>query len=238
MRNLILALLFLAGCPRPTCPTVCTDASKAAVPVADAAARPDATTDAAPSRTTLGIVNPTTTAHRVFVAFGADSAVSAINWSGFCAGVGLNCVFNLPAKGQVALPLAGAYLNATLSVDRPVTCRTTKVELNLNNPAWYDTTDISLVDGFNVGVKVNVTSAAGQSKTLGPVTGPAGNEKNYGVFPNGCDICVARQRPPCGLVPGRTGCKAGTQYAPAVPCQHQGATMGGGGTVAIVLVGK
>jgi len=49
-----------------------------------------------------------------------------------------------------------------------------------------------------------------------------------GVFPVGCDICVARQQPPCGISPcgsspndgGQTcGCHIGGQYNPIVPCQ-------------------
>ena len=66
---------------------------------------------------------------------------------------------------------------------------------------------------------------------LGPVRGPSGNEKNFGVYPLGCDICVRRDKPACGFVPGKAGCKSGPDpYHPDVPCQYQGVTMGGGST--------
>jgi hypothetical protein len=38
------------------------------------------------------------------------------------------------------------------------------------------------------------------------------------------------------MTPGTDGCKSGTQYKPDVPCQHQGATMGGGAFVSVALV--
>jgi hypothetical protein len=168
----------------------------------------------------------------VYVSFGADSAITADDWS-FCTGSGLNCSF--PASGVVELPLDGKFLNATLAFDAPVGCGQTKVELNLNNPAWYDTLDVSLVDGYSVPVKVSATDVAtGKSTVLGPVLGDTGNEDTYGVFPLGCDVCVQREAPPCGMAPGPLhgdGCKLkGTQYAPEPPCQHQGPTKGGGGT--------
>ena len=57
---------------------------------------------------------------------------------------------------------------------------------------------------------------------LGPVTSPSGNEEAFGVFPDGCDVCVARLDPPCGFRKGKTGCKAGVDpYHPKVPCQYQ-----------------
>ena len=47
---------------------------------------------------------------------------------------------------------------------------------------------------------------------------------------------MERQNPPCGITKGTTGCKKGTQYDPDVPCQWQGPTKGGGGTVTVSLV--
>ena len=138
----------------------------------------------------------------------------------------------MPLIGQDH-PVHGAWLNATFSFEAPVTCNTTKAEVNVNNPAWYDILDVSLVDGFNKALRIDVSGGT----TLGPVWSIYGNEKSFGVFPNGCDICTARQSPPCGMSPGRDGCKSGTQYKPDVPCQYQGSTMGGGGSYRIVYLG-
>jgi hypothetical protein len=140
----------------------------------------------------------------------------------------LNCNFPLAKGATQELPLAAQNLNATFSFFQPVTCATTKVELNVNNPEWYDVSDVSLVDGFNVPVRLQfgATDVTVQQAT--------GNETKAGVYPNGCDICVARQNPPCGMQPGTDGCKAGTQYDPDVPCQLQGSVMGGGSNRVVV----
>ena len=62
----------------------------------------------------------------------------------------------------------------------------------------------------------------------GPAIPGADNSQVSGVFPYGCDICVARQQPPCGIAPcgsspndgGQAcGCKTGGQYNPTMPCQ-------------------
>jgi hypothetical protein len=191
--------------------------------------------DASSAGTDVAVHNGRTTASTVYVAFGADSAVTAADWT-FCAGSGLVCSFALGAGKTTALPNPShAYLNATFSFDAPVGCGVTKAELNVNNPAWYDTLDVSLVDGFSD--KVQITAVAGGTTTvLGPPVGASGNEKVLGVFPLGCDVCVARKDPPCGLTPGKSGCKAGTQYDPDVPCQWQGPTKGGGGTATLELL--
>lgn len=168
----------------------------------------------------------------VHVAFGSDSVVKS--WP-FCAGAENSCKFDLEDRDTRALPTGGKYLNATLSFGGPVACGKTKVELNLANPAWYDIVDISLVDGFDQKVGVSVRDSSG-SYELGPVRSATGNEKAFGVYPDGCDICVDRQKPPCGQPVGSSGCKTGTQYDPDVPCQYQGTTKGGGSTVAITLL--
>ena len=175
----------------------------------------------------------------VYVAFGADSKVGVADWP-FCTGSGLTCTFPLPATTGQPLPTkGGAYLNATLSFGAAVTCGVTKAEININNPAWYDTYDVSLVDGWsnNVGIYYTPPTAAdaGGRVQLGPPNGAKGNEKVLGVFPLGCDVCVARLSPPCGMSKGTDGCKSGSQYAPDVPCQYQGAVKGGGGAAEIVL---
>ena len=71
---------------------------------------------------------------------------------------------------------------------------------------------------------------------LGPPNGPSGNDQLVGVYPFGCDVCVARQNPPCGIPKGTAGCKGGTQYKPDVPCQWQGTTMGGGTVATLRLM--
>lgn len=208
------------GCPKPK-------------PSPPATSGPSAPTSSAAGGSLAAITNDTKIATTVYLAFGSNSVVlpSSPGWS-FCAGSGLNCSFPLAAGATQALPLAGQWLNVTVSFGAPVTCNTTKAEININNPAWYDIADVSLVDGFSNFVAVYVTGAADAGTTirLGPPNGPTGNEQLVGVYPLGCDLCVARGSPPCGMKPGTDGCKAGTQYDPKPPCQYQGATKGGGGS--------
>lgn len=175
---------------------------------------------------------PSTT---VFFSFGADSAIKAADWSSFCTVTApLNCNFMM--TGSQALPTGGKYLNVTLAFGGPVACGATKAELNVNNPAWYDTLDVSLVDGYSNKIGIDYTPPGGALVKLGPPLGKDGNEKVLGLFPYGCDICTGRQAPPCGIAPGGTGCKAGTQYKPDVPCQYQGSVKGGGGKVDVYLL--
>lgn len=189
------------------------------------------------------IVNKSSSPAFVYVAFGADSGVTG--WD-FCHIEGrLQCKFPLAPGEHQVLPTSGKYLNATISFGGPVVtpasggippsagCGKTKVELNLNNPKWFDTIDISLVDGFDRKVSITAKDSVGTHELA--VKGPAGNEKAFGVYPLGCDICTARQNPPCGMSPGSDGCKLGTQYKPDVPCQYQGTKMGGGTTATITL---
>ena len=170
----------------------------------------------------------------VYVSFGSDSVVTSATWT-VCKGQPkLTCSFALPQSTTQALPTGGSFLNATIAFGMPVGCGATKAELNLNNPAWaHDTTDVSLVDGFNVPVELVVRDTAGvHTFTAAAATG---NEKAIGVFPKGCDICVAREHPPCGISPGTDGCKAGTQYKPEPVCQYQGPERpaGGGSSVTV-----
>lgn len=188
----------------------------------------------------LTVANRTRAATVVKVSFGAASKVSTAQWAAFCKETSkLNCQFEVPAMGNLDLPLANRHLNATLSFDGSG-CGATKAELDMNNPAWFDTYDVSLVDGYsnNIAIEVAPTNGVdGGVVTLGPPLGKDGNANVFGLFPYGCDICVARQQPPCGIPSGGSGCKAGTQYAPAVPCQYQGPQKGGGGvTVVVALV--
>ena len=186
--------------------------------------------------TAVTIENQTDELTTVHVAFGADSKVTSADWS-FCQGSGLNCSFTVDKQSNQPLPNAtNAYLNATFAFDHPVECGVTKAEIDVNNPKWYDTLDVSLVDGYSNKVQITATPSGAKSVLLGPPVGEQGNETVLGVFPYGCDICVERQNPPCGISKGTTGCKKGTQYDPDVPCQWQGPTKGGGGTVTVSLV--
>lgn len=211
MRTTLTVAAFLIGltsCQRcnPPTPAIAVDASMGSV----------------------SVKNATDKATVVYFAFGADSVVLPSTWSFCTATSSLNCSLHLKAGESRVLPTSGNYLNVTVSFDVPVGCGTTKAELNLNNPNWYDTVDVSLVDGYSNDILVDYN---GQRFV---VLGKDGNEKALGVFPYGCDICVARQSPPCGIAPGGKGCKAGTQYKPDVPCQYQGTK--GGATVSVVLV--
>jgi hypothetical protein len=166
----------------------------------------------------------------VKVSFGAVSAIKSADWK-FCTATSpLNCHFTLPANASLVLPTLGLHLNATFSFGSEG-CGATKAEFDLNNPVWFDTYDVSLVDGYSNKIAITATPIGdgGAPITLGPPNGKDGNEKVFGLFPYGCDVCVARQSPPCGIPSGGAGCKAGTQYKPDVPCQYQGAVKGGGG---------
>ncbi len=187
------------------------------------------------------VVNRTTTPTTAYVSFGSDSVVTAASWS-FCGDAG-GCSFQLAPDAGQDLPTAGQYLNATISFDQSPACQTTLGEVNINNPAWVqDTTNISLVNGWSNNVEIDVgdgMSDVGMT-VLGPTQGPVNNATVFGVYPNGCDICVAKQSPPCGITPCGTpdgspsscGCKAGTQYNPTVPCQ---ASFNRGATVVVAL---
>jgi len=199
--------------PRPVSPTPSTSAS----------AKPYAL----PSRA-LSIINvgPATT---VSIAFGSDSAVGPSAFP--CVDFGrLTCSFPIASKQTLDLSFSG-YLNATFAFSSSVGCGSTKAELNVSNPVWYDIADVSLVDGFSVPVMVEVESFAfGAWRAVG-------NERTFGVYPSGCDICVSAQKPSCDHPAGSEGCKDGTQYAPDVPCQWQGTTFGGGKGPIKIIVG-
>ena len=186
------------------------------------------------------VLNDTDAPSVVHVAFGSDSVVGHETWKHFCVGSGLTCQFHLGKHESRVLPLGGQYLNATMAFDATPSCGSTKAEVNVNNPTWYDVVDVSLVDGYSNKIKMTAVEPAVDagpvSTTLGPPNGATGNEKVFGVYPMGCDICVARQSPPCGIKKGTSGCKTGSQYKPDVPCQYQGTVLGGGTAVTIALV--
>ena len=179
--------------------------------------------------TSLSVTNNQTAGTTVYVAFGSDSKLGPADWS-FCKGSGLVCNFPLGATTTQAMPNPkGKYINATFAFGAAVGCGVTKAEVNINNPTWYDTLDVSMVDGYSNKIKIVATPTEGKAVTLGPPVGKTGNENVYGLFPYGCDVCTARQSPPCGISKGKTGCKAGSQYNPVPPCQFQGPKKGGGG---------
>jgi hypothetical protein len=197
---------------------------------------PSALPREAASPSTLVVRNESDAVTTVFIAFGSDSYATARFWPWLCQFPHqvFQCSFQLQAHHEQELPIDGKYLNATLAFGDPVGCGATKAELNINNPKWYDIADVSLVDGYSNDIQIE---AAGT--ILGPPSTEALNEKVFGLYPIGCDVCVARQNPPCGTgVPGSVaGCKRGPdQYHPDVPCQWQGSVMGGGTRVEVVLV--
>lgn len=217
---------------------------------------PPTATPLAGAGTQVSVVNQTGATTTVYVNFGADSAITQSTWASFCSGAGLSCQFPLLGNASQALPNpTGAYLNATFSFAMPLSCNVTKAEVNVNNPSWYDILDVSLVDGYSNDVAIIATPSSGSPIQLGPPNGQTGNETVYGLYPYGCDVCVARCAPPCDIATsspllgctasctecqgnGVDGCKAGTQSDPAVPCQYQGPQIGGGGqSVQVVLMG-
>lgn len=187
------------------------------------------------SHASLTVANDTSSAATVYVTFGSDSVVGPSYWA-FCTVSGLTCSFPIAKNATMKLPLSGSYLNATISFNTVAGCGSTKAELNINNPKWYDIADVSLVDGYSNNIAITVGNLDAGGTVLGPPNGKAGNEKVFGLFPYGCDICVARQAPPCGISKGADGCKTGSQYNPDVPCQYQGTVMGGGSSMTVSLV--
>lgn len=211
------ACLFLAACRcSPIPPSGNADTSPEAGPGA--------------STVTISTSKPTT----VYIAFGSDSVIQNFP---FCGDASL-CSFSLGLNGSQELPINGYYLNATLSFDAPVGCGSTKAEINVNNPNWYDTLDVSLVDGYSN--KIQITAVDPSDTTLlGPPNGSTGNETAYGVYPLACDLCAMRGDPPCGYFDASadgTGCHAGTQFNPNPPCQWQGSVKGGATAVTVSLV--
>lgn len=207
----VVAMLVFASCrcPKPTPPTG--------------------------GKSTVAVKNDTDSDTTVYVAFGANSVVLPASWSFCAASSNLTCNFKLSAHTSQDLPLSGQLLNATFAFGAGVGCGSTKAEMTVNNPAWYDVADVSLVDGYSNKVSISIGGESGGT-TLGPPVGRDENEKVFGLFPYGCDICVARQAPPCGIPTGKAGCKGGTQYKPDVPCQYQGPTMGGGSKIVVSLL--
>lgn len=137
----------------------------------------------------------------------------------------LNCGFDLGPHQSVEIPNPNfKMLSMALAFNKLVTCGATKAELTVNVQG-DDVFDVSVVDGFNEKIVMTFDPDRAGSKQvkLGPPCGLAGNERVYGVFPYGCDICAGRLTPPkaCGpYPPGNSGCKSGTENKPGVICQY------------------
>ena len=194
----------------------------------------DAGSSDAGSASTATIVNRSGVATTVYVSFGSNSQVTG--WP-FCADAGGGqCSFLLAPDAGQPLPTGGQPANVTLAFDKLVSCGASLAEFNFAIPGWsQDTANISLVNGWNHDVEIDVPGAA----TLGPTQGADANADVFGVYPVACDICVSRSAPPCSFdaggctAPGSCGCKSGTQYDPAVPCQE---SFTPGATVTVALV--
>jgi hypothetical protein len=214
-RLLVLFAAFLLscrGCPPPPSPT------------GDASLLSTAT-----------VTNRTGAQVTVYVSFGANSQINAKDWP-FCKEVPSGCKFDLAPSASQDLPSYGEALNVSLSFSAPAGCGVSLAEVNFNIPGWsQDTANISLVNGWNRDLEIDVADA----ETLGPTNGPDANSGVYGVFPVACDLCVSRGDPPCGYdaggctKAGSCGCKSGTQYNPTPPCQESFAR---GSNVTVALV--
>ena len=165
----------------------------------------------------------------VYITFGADSCITQDNIkidgeTGKCkSALYGECVFTLAKgeKNEINLNLCRADL--TFRFNSAEGCSVTKAEANMNVPNWDDSWNISLVDGWNENVRIDVATSDIGTKTLGPTLGQTGNQQVFGVYPYGCDVCTARQLPPCSIAMGDSECKTPNgvpnQYKPDVPCQ-------------------
>ena len=167
------------------------------------------------------ITNQQGTPAEVYINFAADSVLKPTDLP-FCRVTGpLNCQFTLAARSSQDFPNPQAkYLNMALAFNAEVTCGSTKAEVLVNNPGWFDVLDVSVVDGFNEKIQINLTPTGGQLTQLGPPVGKLGNQKVFGVFPYACTICAGIKNAPCG--DGGAGeSKLGTESKPDVLCQYQ-----------------
>jgi hypothetical protein len=167
------------------------------------------------------ITNQQSAPARVYINFAPDSVLKPTDLP-FCEVTGpLNCQFTLAANSSQDIPNPQAkYLNMALSFKAPVTCGSTKAEVLVNNPKWFDVLDVSVVDGFNEKIQMNLTPTSGKVTQLGPPVGKLGNQKVFGVFPYACTICAGIKDAPCGDA-GKGECKLGTESKPDVLCQYQ-----------------
>ncbi len=137
-----------------------------------------------------------------------------------------HCSFPLAGNGGVAtFPYQrGKCLSVTMSFDLnlqemctdPTGISQAEATINLepHDPPFQEGTNISLVNGWNKNIQIEVKDTSGKLvKRLGPTEG-LNTHNVFGVFPNACDICWKRGLPPCqtlfpNLTPGSTdGCNA------------------------------
>jgi hypothetical protein len=137
------------------------------------------------------ITNQQGTPAEVYINFAADSALKPTDLP-FCTVTGpLNCRFTLAAHSSQDVPNPQAkYLNMALAFNAQVTCGSTKAEVLINNPNWFDIIDVSVVDGFNEKIQINLMPTGGNMTQLGPPVGTLGNQKVFGDFPYACTICA------------------------------------------------
>ena len=177
-----------------------------------------------PKHKTVIITNKQSKEAVVNISFGSDSAMKSAELADFCTSDGdLKCHFTLAEKSSRQIPNPTfRYLNFSMAANAQVGCGSTKAEITVNSPSWFDHADISLVDGFNEKMQITATSASSPNdKTvLGPVKGKLGNQKVFGVYPYGCDVCAGIKVSNCGNA-GTGECKGGTEYVPDVKCQYQ-----------------
>jgi hypothetical protein len=192
-----------------------------------------------PKNKTVNIINNQSNAATVFINFGAESALNSNDLS-FCDAEGktpLNCRFKIDGHGSREIPNPQKKkVVMSLAFNAPVACGSTKAEITVNNPAFCDNADVSVVDGFNERIQIDVDGRPmGQVVKLGPPLGKLGNQQVFGVFPFACTICAGIVNPPCGSA-GPQECHAGTETNPNPVCQYQ--IQQPNGRVDIVLLAK
>src|SRR5215470_17934955 len=177
---------------------------------------------------TVQLTNQQNTPAEVYINFAPDSVLKPSDLP--------YCKVTLAAHASQEVPNPGnKYLNMAVAFNAPVSCGSTKAEVVANNPNWYDVLDVSVVDGFNEKIQMNVTPTGGNVTQLGPPVGKLGNQKIFGVFPYGCTICAGIKNAPCGDA-GAGECKTGSESKPDVLCQYQ--MNEPTGTIEVVLLAK